>query len=85
MMGYGGFGGHYGFDWLGAGFGMITHLAFTVLIVMAAIYFYKNILRGGNCRHLHGQNDAALEILRERYAKGELPAEEFQKMKKELQ
>ncbi|TCS81373.1 SHOCT domain-containing protein [Pectinatus cerevisiiphilus] len=86
MMGYGGFGGHYGFSLLGAGFGLITHLAFTILVILAIIYLYKNIFRNVNNRSLRGQQDnAALEILRARYARGEIPTEEFQKMKKELE
>ena len=84
MMGYG-FGGPFGggMSWLGAGFGLITHLAFTILIIMAAIWLFKAAFRG-NYHNFNQQNDA-MEILKQRYAKGEISSEEFQRMKKELE
>lgn len=79
MMGYG-FSGPFG--WLGMGLGIIVHLAFTVLIIMAAVWLFKALFRSGS------QNEPrtdALEILKQRYAKGEITTDEYQRMKKELE
>ena len=78
MMGYG-YGSSLG--WLGMGFGMIIHLAFTALIIMAVIWMYKSVFRSG-C-HI-GAQTSALEILQQRYAKGEISRDEYLQMKKDL-
>lgn len=78
MMGYG-FSGPLG--WLGMGIGMITHLAFAALVIMAAIWMFKAIFRSRE----QIERPNALAILQERYAKGEVTGEEFQRMKKELE
>ena len=62
--------------------GMITHLAFAAMIIMAAIWMFKTVVRGG--KEVQGQT-GALEILKQRYAKGEITTEEYQNMKKELE
>ncbi|WP_425059611.1 hypothetical protein SCACP_02030 [Sporomusa carbonis] len=79
MMGYG-FSGPFG--WLGMGFGMIIQLAFTALIIMAAIWMFKAVFRGG---HSVERPIDAVEILKQRYAKGEISSEEYQRMRKELE
>lgn len=85
-FGYGGFGSagglgsHYGFSLFGAGLGLITHIAILALLVFAAIYFYKNALHNSS----QTKQNTALEILQSRFAKGELTAQEFQEMKKQL-
>ena len=78
MMGYG-YGSSLG--WLGMGFGMIIHLAFTALIIMAVIWMYKSVFRSG-CRN--GGQTNAVEILQQRYAKGEISRDEYLQMKKDL-
>ena len=77
MMGYGS-----SMGWLGMGFGMIINLAFTALIIMAAIWIFKAAFRGG---HRAEKPTGGIEILKERYAKGEITNEEYQHMKKELE
>ncbi|AJQ26249.1 MULTISPECIES: SHOCT domain-containing protein [Pelosinus] len=79
MMGYG-FSGPFG--WLGMGLGILVHLAFTALVIMAAIWLFKTLFRSGS------QNEPrtdALEILKQRYAKGEITTDEYQHIKKELE
>lgn len=78
MMGYG-YGSSLG--WLGMGFGMIIHLAFTALIIMAVIWMYKSLFRSG-CRS--GGQTSVVEILQQRYAKGEISRDEYLQMKKDL-
>lgn len=79
MMGYG-FSGPFG--WLGMGLGMLVHLAFTALIIMAAVWLFKALFRGGIT---NGVRTDAMEILKQRYAKGEITTDEYQRMKKELE
>lgn len=79
MMGYG-FSGPLG--WVGMAFGMIVHLAFVALIIMAAIWMFKTVFR---TKPLVQTEAASLEILKQRYAKGEITSEEYQRMKKELE
>jgi putative membrane protein len=79
MMGYG-FSGPFG--WLGMGLGIIIHLAFTALVIMAVVWLFKALFRSGS------QNEPrtnALEILKQRYAKGEITTDEYRHMKKELE
>lgn len=80
MMGYGFGSGLMG--WLGMGFSMIIHLAFAALLIMAAIWMFKSVF--GN-DHKAPQITSAVEILKQRYAKGEINAEEYQRMKKDLE
>jgi len=80
-----GWGGGFGF-----GFGWIFMLLFWGLIVWVIIYLVKNSSSNGCCGGKHddknGQSGkAALDILKERYAKGELSKEDFDKMKNDLQ
>ena len=79
MMGSG-FGNSMG--WLGMGLGMIINLAFTALIIMAVIWMFKAVSRG---EHQVERQTGAIEILKERYAKGEITSEEYQRTKKELE
>jgi len=78
MMGYG-YGNSMG--WLGMGFGMLMNLAFTALLIMAVIWMFKAVFRGG---HREEKSTGALEILKERYARSEITSEEYQHMKNEL-
>lgn len=79
MMGYG-FGGPLG--WLGIGLGMIIHLAFAALIILAVIWLFKAAFRN---EHQSVRQPGAVEILKQRYAKGEITSEEYQYMKKALE
>ena len=77
MMGYG-FDGPLG--WLGMGIGMVVHLAFVGLIVLATIWLFRAVFPGKR----DGNNPASLEIIRQRYAKGELSRDEYQQLKQDL-
>lgn len=79
--GYGGYGGWSGYgpgSMMGVGGGLLT-VAFWVLFAFAIVWFIREA-RGMSARH--GSN--ALEILKERYAKGEINREQFESMKKDL-
>jgi putative membrane protein len=76
MWGYGY--GPYG----GMGFWPVIGWVFSLIIPIFIIFAMIRLLRGPH--HWHDQ-DRSLEILRERYAKGEITKKEFEEMKKDLQ
>ena len=68
------------FDWHGYGGGMMW--IFWILIVVALVWFVTFVTRRGGSPP--GNENTALEILKERYAKGEIDREEFEQKKKDL-
>jgi putative membrane protein len=75
--------GLLGFGLLGLGFlGLILHLLIWVLLIVIVV----KIIRGHRNGHhlLAKRNDNALEILRTRYAKGEIDTDEYNKRKQDL-
>ncbi len=85
MMGYGGMMG-YGFDGMGYyGLGFIWQIVWLVVII-AVIYMVINALsqnrNSGNSST--GGEGRALRILDERFARGEIDAEEYRRMKEEI-
>lgn len=77
-----------GHAWHGfSGFGSIgmwiTHILFWILIITGIILVIKAIRNHGNKETIN-DNSVALEILKKRYAKGEIDKEEFEKKKADL-
>ncbi|MCS4541512.1 MAG: SHOCT domain-containing protein [Euryarchaeota archaeon] len=70
MMGYG-----WGFGWMG--FGMI----FWILIIVLILYFLFRRME----EPIRSEKERALNILKERYAKGEITKEQYLEMKKEIE
>lgn len=71
-------------DGWGSGFGMVMMILFWLLVlalVGSLIWFL--IWKGSNLSGKY-ENESSLEILRKRYARGEINEEEFRKMKKEI-
>ncbi len=77
MMGYG-FDGPLG--WLGMIIGMVVHLAFVGLIVLAVIWMFRAVFPGKS----DDSTPASLEILKQRFAKGEISRDEYQQLKQDL-
>lgn len=75
MWGYG-YGPYMGYGFLPI-IGWVFSWIFFIVVIVLAIRFF----RGGRW-HDH---DRSAEILRERYAKGEISKKEFEEMKKDLQ
>jgi putative membrane protein len=78
-------------------FGFFLMIIFWVLIIWAIFAFLRCVGGGGSCMmgHNHGGHDhgasknnggenSALDILKERYAKGEIDKKEFEEKKKDL-
>ncbi len=62
--------------WLGWPLGPLVMLVFWVVLVVAVVVFLRRVGRAGS--------DSALEILRTRYARGELSREDFETMRRDL-
>ncbi len=79
--------GHMG--GFGFGFGWIFMFIFWGLVIWAIFALVRGVSGRGCCGHDHGENkhreNNALDILKERYAKGEVNKEDFEKMKKDLE
>jgi putative membrane protein len=71
MMGYGGYGGT--FMWL---------IVIIVIAVIVYMVYNRNAGAGGS---LGGRRESPLDILKTRYAKGEISKEEFERLKRDLE
>ena len=69
---------NYGWD---MGFGWLFMISFWVLIALGVAYIVR-LIAGGTRKE--GKDVSAIDILRKRYAKGEITREEFEKMKDDL-
>lgn len=82
------FGNMMGYGW-GFGFSWIFMLLFLSLIIWAIFALVRGVSGHGCCGHNHGENKqeekTILDILKERYAKGEINKEEFGSKKKDLE
>ena len=76
-MGSMGWGAGWGF------FGVLQMLLWWVLIILGIVVLVKWLL-GGTPRGEAKPGDRALEVLRERYARGEIDKDEFDKRKRDL-
>jgi len=63
------------FGWMGGGFMML----FPILIIVLIFYLFEK-----REKHSTTGTDTPLEILKKRYAKGEITKEEFDEIKKDL-
>jgi putative membrane protein len=76
MMGWG-----YGMGW----FGMILMGLFWVAIIVGIIFLIRWLfISTGTKGYRAGSEDSALDILKKRYARGEINKEEFEQKKKDL-
>lgn len=71
---------HWDYGW-GMGFGWIFMILFWVLVILGVVYLIKMIAGGAGKEE---KRDTALDILKQRYAKGEITKEEFEEKKKDL-
>ncbi len=66
---------------MGYGYGGIVMWIFWILLIVLVVWLLKNVISGqANMPRSH----SALEILEQRYAKGEIDKEEFEEKKRDL-
>ncbi len=71
---------HMDYGW-GMGFGWIFMIALWALVILGVIYLIK-VIAGGS--KISKSDDSAIDILKKRYAKGEISKEEFEARKKDI-
>jgi len=81
--GTGGYGHMWDGGWLGMGFGMIGTLLFWVLIILGIVALGK-WLAGAQTSAGALPAKTALDIVKERYARGEIGKDEFEQKKRDL-
>ncbi|MGD9976248.1 MAG: SHOCT domain-containing protein [Desulfatirhabdiaceae bacterium] len=73
-------------DWGMGWFGMIMMLLFWVLVIAGIVVLIRWLVQntGNRSRSSVGTDSKAMDILKERFAKGEITRDEFESMKKEI-
>lgn len=73
-------GEYNGFGWLGHGFGWLFMILVWVLVIAGIVALIKWLASPSTPR-----GETPLEILKARYARGEIGKEEYERMRRELQ
>ncbi len=75
-----------GFEHIGWGGGFLMMVFWTVFVITILIWIFKTVQNRSNRRTFSGlKNETSLDILKKRYARGEISKEEYDKIKKDLQ
>lgn len=89
------YGGGRGFGWgmIGPGmmggfgfpfFGGIMMILFWVILIGGGIWLFQSLARGGQSTWSATSRETPLDVLKARYAKGEITKEQFEEMKRTL-
>ncbi len=62
-------------------FGMLLMLIFWILVIIGLVLLIRYLWEGGATRR---ETESALEVLKKRYARGEISKEEFEERKRDL-
>ncbi|HIE56559.1 MAG TPA: SHOCT domain-containing protein [Chromatiaceae bacterium] len=73
----------YDGHWFGFGGGIMWLV--WILIILAVVWVIRSAVSPDRGKSPPSQQDSALEILKARYARGEITAEEYQRMRRELE
>lgn len=85
--GYGPMGSHMGYgDGMGGyyGYGGVLMWVLLLLVAAAAVYFFLQQNRKSD-GSMPGASETPLDILKKRYARGEIDTETFERMKKDIE
>jgi putative membrane protein len=80
MLGFGGMMGSYGYG-MGYG-GIFIGLLFWIVLIVLAYFLIKSLIEKNKAQDV--VHKSALDIAKERYAKGEITKEELEEIKKNL-
>jgi putative membrane protein len=80
IWGMGPWGGYGGFG----GFGMIFGIIILVVIIAALVWFARGMSSSGQQLPLAGRRSSGLEVLEERYARGEIQRDEYLEKKRDI-
>jgi putative membrane protein len=69
----------YGFHWWGMGFGWLFGLGLIIVFIWLIIRVMNHD------SFYRGHRNSALDVLKERYAKGEINKEEFEEKRKDIE
>lgn len=72
--------GDYGWGW-GMGFGWVFMIAFWIIVIAVIVFIVKAVTGG---QRKNEGDESALDIIKKRYAKGEISKEDFDRMKDDL-
>ena len=73
--------GHWGgWGWGWMGFGFILMIIFWAAVITLIVWGVRHYSHA----HQSSNNDSAMDIARQRYAKGEITKEQFEQLKKDL-
>lgn len=72
--------GDYGWGW-GMGFGWVFMVLFSIIVIAVIVFIVKAVTAGE--RRKEG-SESAIDILKRRYAKGEISKEDFDRMEDDL-
>ncbi|MFO7890440.1 MAG: SHOCT domain-containing protein [bacterium] len=65
-------------------FGFIVQIIFWVAIILLIVWVAKKVTESGSGDRSSSAGESALDILKKRYAKGEIDKDEYEKKKKDL-
>jgi putative membrane protein len=71
--------GDYGWGW-GMGFGWLFMIVFWVLVIIGIVYLIQAVARGSKKE----DKETPIDILKKRYAKGEITKDEYDRIKEDL-
>ena len=72
----------YGWGWgMGFGFGWLFMILFWALVILGIVYLVRMIAGSGKGAE---KEETAMDILKKRYAKGEINKEEFDRIRDDL-
>ncbi len=80
---YGMMGGYGGYGMMG-GFGMIIWFVFLIALVAGVVWVVRQGGIAGHPHHLPPRRSAGLDVLEERYARGEINRDEYLEKKKDI-